>query len=168
MAVKIALNISERQFVKIGELSKQAGCTPETVRFYERRGLLNSPKRTASGYRNYDRSHVDELVFARHCRSLGLPLEEVGKLVALKRHPENVCDSANRLLEQRLAEIQAQMASLRTLMRLLKGLRGECGESRRAKDCGILRKLAESDSLDGLQRRGRSAVVQPRRSARAA
>jgi DNA-binding transcriptional MerR regulator len=133
--------------MKIGELSKQASCTPETVRFYEQRRLLTPPRRTASGYRDYDPCHADELIFARHCRTLGLTLEEVGELLLVKRNPENACGNANRLLDQRLGEVRGQIASLRSLMRNLQSLRDQCGESRRSKDCGILRKLAERDSL---------------------
>lgn len=144
--------------MKIGELSKQAGCTPETVRFYEQRGLLTSPRRTASGYRDYDTCHAEELIFARHCRTLGLTLEEIEELLAVKRNPENACGNANRLLDQRLDEVRGQIGSLRSLMRHLRSLRDQCGESRRSKDCGILRRLAERDppSRDASSRAGKS------------
>lgn len=130
--------------MRIGELSRVAGCTPETVRFYESRGVLSRPRRTPSGYRDYERAHVKELIFARHCRALGLTLDEVADLLALKQKPENGCDNANRLVDQRIDEVRSQIASLRSLMRLLKSLRAKCGESRRSKECGILQTLSES------------------------
>lgn len=136
--------------MKIGELSKLAGCTPETVRHYERRGIVLPPRRTASGYRDYERGHLEDLVLARHCRALGLSLLEIAELLTLQRKPASPCGDANRLVDQRIAEVKSQIESLQSLMRLLEGLREQCDYSRPARECGILRSLANR----GLERGG--------------
>lgn len=93
--------------------------------------------------------------------TLGMPLDEIEELLAVRRNPENACGDANRLLDQRLHEVRSQITSLRALTRHLQALRAQCGESRPSKDCGILRKLAEPDSLGETQPRGR-ATIRPR------
>ena len=127
--------------MKIGQLSKQAGCKPETVRFYEHQRVLLPPRRTRAGYRDYDREHLEELMFVRHCRALGLTLEETRELLQLRREPEQGCEEANRLLDRRLLQVREQMRSLRRLTQLLENLRGLCGRSARSRDCGILQSL---------------------------
>ena len=67
--------------MKIGELASQAGCDVQTVRFYEREGLLAEPEREASGYRRYAEPHLRRLQFIRHCRSLDIPLPEIRQLL---------------------------------------------------------------------------------------
>lgn len=129
--------------MRIGELARVAGCTAETVRFYEASGVLSRPHRTPSGYRKYEQRHVEELVFARHCRALGLSLREITGLISLQHKPEKACDGANRLIDQRIREVESQIASLGSLKRLLTNLRDGCGDSRPSKDCGILRGLAD-------------------------
>ena len=132
--------------MKIGQLSKQAGCKPETVRFYEHQRLLLAPRRTRSGYRDYDRGHLEELMFVRHCRALGLTLEETRELLQLRREPEQGCEEANRLLDRRLLQVREQMRSLRRLTQLLENLRGQCGRPAQSRNCGILQSLGSGTS----------------------
>ena len=73
--------------MKIGELAARAACDVQTVRYYEREGLLEAPAREASGYRRYGRAHLARLQFIRHCRSLEIPLSQVRQLVAFARSP---------------------------------------------------------------------------------
>lgn len=132
--------------MKIGQLSKQAGCKPETIRFYEHQRVLLPPRRTRSGYRDYEREHLDDLLFVRHCRALGLTLEETRELLQLRRDPEQACDEANRLLERRLEQVREQMRSLRGLTRLLQDLRARCSRPAHARDCGILQSLGRKEA----------------------
>ena len=140
--------------MKIGQLSKQAGCRPETIRFYEHQRVLLPPRRTRSGYRDYDRKHLDELLFVRHCRALGLTLEETRELLQLRRDPEHGCGEANRLVDRRLVQVREQMRSLRRLTELLQSLRRQCGRPAQSKDCGILQ------SLGGGKQRGSKPLKQ--------
>ena len=71
--------------MRIGELARQAGVDVQTVRYYEREGLLEAPARTGSGYRAYGPQHLERLNFVRHCRSLDMPLAEIKRLIDLSR-----------------------------------------------------------------------------------
>src|SRR6185369_4221859 len=77
--------------MKIGELAARAGCDVQTVRFYEREGLLEAPERESSGYRRYAARHLERVHFIRHCRSLDLPLSEVRQLLAFAEAPDRSC-----------------------------------------------------------------------------
>lgn len=143
--------------MKIGELSHQAGCRPETIRFYEQQGVLAAPRRTGSGYRDYEPEHLEELLFVRHCRALGLTLEETRELLQLRRVPDKKCDEANRLLERRLEQVREQLRCLRRLTRLLEDLRARCGRSSQAANCGILQSLTE-ESAKSPRRRSDGAL----------
>ena len=132
--------------MRIGQLSKQTGCKPETIRFYEQQRVLQPPRRTRSGYRDYDQDHLDELLFVRQCRTLGLPLEETRELLQLRRNPELGCDEANRLLDRRIVQVREQIALLKRLTRLLQGLRSKCGRAVQSKDCGIIKSLGNRKS----------------------
>lgn len=127
--------------MKIGHLSKQAGCKPETIRFYEQQRVLLPPRRTHCGYRDYDQEHLQELLFVRDCRALGLTLAETRELLQLRRAPEQGCDNANRLLDRRLKEVREQIRSLRRLTALLQRLRAQCVRSAQSRNCGILQSL---------------------------
>ena len=132
--------------MRIGQLSKQTGCKPETIRFYEQQRLLQPPRRTRSGYRDYDQEHLHELVFIRQCRTLGLPLEETRDLLQLRRNPGLGCEEANRLLDRRIVQLREQIYELRRLTHLLKGLRRKCGGPVQSKVCGIIKSLGQNKS----------------------
>ena len=85
--------------MKIGELAGEAGCDVQTVRFYEREGLLAEPPRDASGYRHYDQRHVTRLRFIRHLRTLDIPLPEVRRLLTFAAQPDQSCEQVNDLLD---------------------------------------------------------------------
>src|SRR5262245_31999701 len=117
--------------MKIGEAANRAGVSIDTVRFYERRGVLPAPERTASGYRTYDDSTVDRLVLARRLQSLGFTLDEV--IDALHAHDEGgtCCEAERWRLDVVLDRIDARIAELRDLRKEVRNVaaacdRGEC------------------------------------------
>lgn len=130
--------------MRIGELAKQSGCDTETIRFYEREGLLTLPPREANGYRNYTEAHLVQLNFIRHCRSLGIGLAEVRILRSFQASPELACDGINELIEQQIARIHQQVESLRTLEQQLHALRDTCHAHQTARECGILQTLSRA------------------------
>ncbi|MDR2113363.1 MAG: MerR family transcriptional regulator, partial [Candidatus Accumulibacter sp.] len=101
--------------MRIGELARLGDCEVETVRFYEREGLLDAPAREANGYRRYARAHLVQLNFIRHCRSLGIGLPEVRLLRRFQANSELACDEVNRLVDRQIARIHQQIESLRLL-----------------------------------------------------
>ena len=129
--------------MRIGELAKLTGCQPETVRFYESKGLLPPPLRSMANYRLYDDSHAVRLHFIRRCRALGMSLNEVATLLGYQDQPERSCSGVNALVDHQLSEIDRQIAELGALRAELSTLRGRCDAVRPAGQCAILRELAE-------------------------
>ena len=129
------------KIMRIGELAQKADLKVDTVRYYEKAGLLPIPPRRSNGYRNYDEQHVERLAFVRHCRVLGMSLADVKSLLELVAHPDADCTTVNRLIDDQLAHVQARIASLRTLEQQLLLLRAQCNTRKTAGECGILQEL---------------------------
>ena len=130
--------------LKIGDLAREAQCPTETIRYYEREGLLPEPTRTAGNYRVYGRTHIERLGFIRNCRSLDMTLDEIRELLRVRDVPQENCGAAHRLLDEHIAHVALRIQELQQLERQLKALRRQCGPARAEKECGI---------LDGLGRR---------------
>lgn len=111
--------------MKIGELAARAGCDVQTVRYYEREGLLDAPARSAAGYRHYDARHLARLQFIRHCRALDIPLGEVRQLLAYAAQPQQ-CAHVDDLIDRHLALVTQRLAALSALHQQLTALRGSC------------------------------------------
>jgi DNA-binding transcriptional MerR regulator len=127
--------------MKIGVLAKETGTEVETLRYYERIGLLAPPLRQANGYRSYPEQAVQQVRFIRHCRDLGISLGEIERILTLSRQPEADCDEIDRILADHVAQVRTRMQALQMLEQQLLALQGQCGASKRTADCGILREL---------------------------
>ena len=123
--------------MKIGELASRADCDVQTVRFYEREGLLEEPRREPCGYRRYDERHLTRLNFIRHCRSLDIPLPHVRQLLAFAAQPDRSCAQVNELLDGHIALVRQRLRALKALDKQLVALRRTCdGEA--SHPCAIL------------------------------
>lgn len=129
--------------MKIGELARVTGTPVETIRYYEREGLLAAPPRTEGNFRIYDESHVERLSFIRHCRSLDMSLDEIRILLRFKDAPGANCGDVNTLLDAHIVHVAARIRELRVLERQLKSLREQCPQARDAAHCGILHELSQ-------------------------
>jgi DNA-binding transcriptional MerR regulator len=99
----------------VSRLADQVGVSPDTVRYYERIGLLPEPDRSASGYRLYGDDAVQRLRLIKHAQRFGLRLEEVGELLQIRERGLCPCGHTRQLLERRVAELDDQIAALTTL-----------------------------------------------------
>jgi len=144
--------------MKIGELAKKAGCQVETVRYYEREGLLPAPARSEGNYRLYGAQHLERLVFIRNCRTLDMTLEEIQRLLALRDLPHESCAGINSLVDEHIEHVQARIDSLQALRDQLTELRDRCNGPKEAEDCGILRQLNVSGGVQPLQDDGHTHV----------
>ena len=127
--------------MKIGELAKAAHSTPETVRYYEKEGLLAAPARSDSNYRNYGVEHLERLRFIRNCRALDMTHGEIRVLLTAMDAPDTSCDAADAMVDAHIGHVDARIAELQTLKEQLTQLRAQCqGGDRGA--CGILQGLA--------------------------
>lgn len=127
--------------MRIGELAVMAGVDVQTVRYYEREGLIEAPSRTPSGYRTYGPGHLERVQFIRHCRSLDMPLADVKRLIALSDDKTVSCDEVNAMVRAHLERVRAKRAALEVLERQLAGLNAQCEAGHRIADCGILAEL---------------------------
>lgn len=134
--------------MKIGELASAAGCDVQTVRFYEREGLLAEPARTASGYRSYDERHLTRLNFIRHCRSLDIPLPEVRQLLDFAAAPEQSCGQVNELLDEHIALVKGRIQALASLEKQLVALRKTC-DGDASHPCAILESFMSAAEQHG-------------------
>jgi DNA-binding transcriptional MerR regulator len=101
--------------LRVAELAEAVGVSADTIRYYERAGLLSAPPRTATGYRVYDQAAVDRLRFIQGAQRLGLKLRDIADLLAVRDTGVCPCESAEQLLRRRLAELDAEMARLAAL-----------------------------------------------------
>ena len=123
----------------IGELAKRAGVNVQTVRYYERRGLLPEPERLPSGYRVYGGPALERLQFIRRSQELGFTLSEIGELLALKTDPDTTAAEVKARAEVKIADIEAKMHDLEQIRHALKHLAGQCqGGSGPTGDCPFL------------------------------
>lgn len=127
--------------MKIGELAQAIGVDVETIRYYEKSGLLPPPARESNGYRRYGPPHLDRLAFVRHCRALDMPLADVKRLLDFLVHPGGDCADVDGLVDEQLRRVRARLASMKALERQLVRLRSRCDSRHAGGACGILREL---------------------------
>jgi len=132
--------------MKIGDLARTAQCTVETVRYYEREGLLPAPARTAGNFRDYGREHAERLRFIRNCRALDMSHDEIRRILTLADQPECGCGAVNAVVDQHIAHVDARIRELEQLRASLAALRERCQREQAVEACGILQGLAEMES----------------------
>ncbi|WP_138514941.1 Cd(II)/Pb(II)-responsive transcriptional regulator [Rhodoferax bucti] len=128
--------------MKIGDLAKATATPVETIRYYEREGLLPPAARTEANYRHYAEAHTQRLQFVRHCRSLDMSLDEIRALLAFQDAPGDNCAEVNALLDAHIGHVAQRIRELRALEKQLKDLRAQCQGALDVAHCGILEGLA--------------------------
>jgi len=139
--------------MKIGELAAKAECDVQTVRFYEREGLLEAPTRESSNHRLYADRHLERLRFIRHCRSLDIPLPEIRQLLDFAAAPSEACAQVDALLDKHIAHVQRRLKALRDLDRQLLALRARC-DGDTSHDCAILASFMDASGACGSEDEG--------------
>lgn len=130
--------------MRIGALSQATGVDIETIRFYEKQGLLPGPARSDNGYRDYTHAHLERLAFIRHCRALDMSLADIAQLLACVDQPGANPDGVDRLIEQQLQRVQARLKSMQALEQQLVALRAQCDANHAQHACGILHELVSA------------------------
>jgi MerR family mercuric resistance operon transcriptional regulator len=133
--------MTERDLISIGILSKRSGVNVETIRYYERIGLLPAPPRSASGYRVYSSAHAERLQFVRRARDLGLSLDGVRRLLSLADQKSSSCGKVRDLAAHHLADIRARIADLKRMEHALSRLVKACARGK-LPNCPLLEALA--------------------------
>jgi DNA-binding transcriptional MerR regulator len=150
--------------MKIGEAARSTGLSPDAIRFYERRGVVPPPSRSANGYRDYTASHLAALRFARGLRDLDLPLDQVaaaaralhdGTCGDVRRSVEASVDATIKVIDERLAVLRQTARQLRELRSGLAKMNPRCGAIPGITPCDCARLVASGARRSG-ERRGRS------------
>lgn len=121
--------MQEEQRFLIGELAEQAGVNRETLRYYERRGLLRPARRTASGYRVYDRELAARVVFIKLAQGFGFSLDEIRELLTMRPESPRSCNRVMNLLDGKFEELAERIRDMQRFHRELAGYRKQCGEA---------------------------------------
>jgi Cd(II)/Pb(II)-responsive transcriptional regulator len=130
--------------MRIGQLAQSVGVDTQTIRFYERQGLLPPPGRQENGYRVYTEKHVERLAFySSRCRILDLSLAEIHELKRYQDDPHQSCTAVNALLDDHISHVRSQITALQALEKQLVSLRARCNDDREVKACGVLAGISE-------------------------
>ena len=125
----------------IGKVASRTGVGIETIRFYERKGLINEPPRRDSGYRLYDTDVIDRLSFIQQAKSLGFTLEEISQLLSISLKSGEPLPAVKKIARKRLQDIEEKLKLLRSMKRTLKKLVDACPGKGTIDDCPILETL---------------------------
>ncbi|HYZ25534.1 MAG TPA: helix-turn-helix domain-containing protein [Geminicoccaceae bacterium] len=126
-----------------GELAQRSGCNIETVRFYEKRGLLQPPPRTGGGHRDYAPEHLRRLTFIRRSRELGFTLDQVRSLLGLVDGGEWTCAEVRAMTVEHSAQVRRKIADLEKLAQVLDDMAAQC-DGGALPECPIIDALLES------------------------
>lgn len=127
--------------MKIGDVAKLTGCNADTIRYYEKAGLLPTPTRGASNYRDYGPAQIERLRFVRNCRALDMSHDEIKHLLQFLDRPAANCGEVNVLLETHIAHVETRLIELTRLKQQLTALRAQCHSDNSVDHCGILQEL---------------------------
>ena len=127
--------------MRIGELAKATGTKAETIRYYEREGILPAADRTDSNYRDYSGNHLAALTFVRRARQLGFSMAQVRELLALSDRVDNPCQVVDELVREQLEEVEQKILDLSSLRDELRLMLRSC-EANRIGECRIVESLA--------------------------
>lgn len=125
----------------IGKVAQRANLGIETVRFYEREGLIDEPPRGTSGYRHYPESVVPRLLFIKRAKELRFTLNEIKDLLSLRLDPNTTCADVKQRAEGKIADVEEKMRSLRRMKKALVKLDESCSGRGPADECPILEAL---------------------------
>lgn len=128
-----------------GQLASRARVNVETIRYYERNGLVEEPPRSASGYRKYPADSVERLRFIKRAQSLGFSLQEIKELLELRMRPDADCADIRRRAQAKLEDVDRRLRELRALRASLVQLTHDCAGSGPVSNCSILQSLGEEE-----------------------
>ena len=127
--------------MQIKELARATGVDVETIRYYEKQGLLPTPARRDNGYRDYDGRHLERLAFIRHCRALDMPLASIARLLGVLDDTRGDCSDVDALVAEQLCRVRARRESMQGLEKQLVQLKSRCNGQPDRGPCGIRTEL---------------------------
>ena len=143
----------------IGDVAKEAGVGVETIRFYERKGLIDRPERPASGFRHYDDQLPRRIRFIRHAQELGFSLREIRELLELRIDPEVSCADVKAKAVAKVAEVDEKIESLTRMRDTLLDITRSCAGEGPTSDCPILDAIDDQHETQRNTDRGTGEVL---------
>jgi MerR family copper efflux transcriptional regulator len=128
-------------YLTIGKLSKRAQVNTETIRYYERRGLISRPLRPASGYRQYPDEAIKRIEFIKRAKELGFSLKEIGDLLSLRVDPTTSCSDIKSRTETKIEQIEEKINTLQKMKNALVDVSRACSGRGPISECPILEAL---------------------------
>jgi MerR family transcriptional regulator, copper efflux regulator len=122
----------------IGQVAKRSGISVETIRYYEKEGLLEEPERKESGYRQYQQDAITRLSFIKQGKELGFSLREISELLSIKSDGKNLCHEVKQLAQEKLDNIESKIKMLQRMRKSLKKLVDSCPGQAALNECPIL------------------------------
>jgi len=131
--------------LNIGQVAKQTGVTVETVRFYEKQGLIDAPLRSESGYRQYPQDTVKRVQFIQNAKKVGFTLKDIGELLALRQEPGTSCTDIKLRATQKIEEVDQKILDLNRIRTALGRMIMKCSGRGSLSECPILEELDEDE-----------------------
>jgi Hg(II)-responsive transcriptional regulator len=141
------------EIFSIGEVARRAGVGVETVRFYEREGLLEEPPRRASGYRQYSEQVVKRLHFIKRAKLLGFSLKEISELLLLRVDAQTSCEEVRQRTEAKIAEVERKLVELHRMRQALLQVHSLCTGQGPTGRCPMLEALDQQETPDSAERK---------------
>jgi Hg(II)-responsive transcriptional regulator len=138
--------INETMAMTIGQLAQKSDTDTQTIRYYERQGLIEEPARTVSHYRVYDKTAIERLTFIRRAKEIGFSLNDIRVLLGMADGKVRRCADVQAFAETRLARIRTQLADLKAMEKTLSKLVGQCSRAGNIADCPILETLTRRNN----------------------
>ena len=135
--------------MRSSQVATEAGVNVQTLRYYERRGLLPEPERSDSGYRSYDTHAVRTVRFIKGAQQLGFSLEQIDTLLALAAGGPRNCDAAKALATDKIGDLEAKIARLSVMRDSLRQLVATCDRSPSKRDCPLLETIEDDLVIEG-------------------
>ena len=139
--------------LSIGQVARRAGVGIETVRFYEREGLLEEPPRRASGYRQYSEQVVKRIRFIKRAQKLGFSLKEITELLLLRVDAQTSCEEVKQRTESKIAEVERKLVELQRMRQALLQVASLCTGPGPRSRCPMLEALDQQEMLDQAERK---------------
>lgn len=139
------MNLKEPKGLTIGQVARKAGFGIETVRFYERNGLIDEPPRKTSGYRQYPESVISRLQFIKRAKELGFSLREIKELLSLRVDPTTTCSDIRERAAAKITDIEGKIQSLEKIKEVLMGLTTSCSGLGPVSECPIVEALEREE-----------------------
>ncbi|OTG82112.1 Cd(II)/Pb(II)-responsive transcriptional regulator [Acinetobacter sp. ANC 5054] len=133
--------MSEQKYFLIKQLALETGVSIDTIRFYEKKKLIQPSFRADNNYRYYGEETFKRLIFIKRCRALDMSLNEIENLIKLEQNPAESCQMVNQLIDQHIVQVSEKIKELQNFKKQLKQLRSSCNETSRIDNCQILKQL---------------------------